>query len=119
MLTLEEVLNDFADDADLDPAEVTLFSRNVKGETALHYMAYLGDPPAIRILVSNGAEISAVDNQGNSPLHVAVAYRHQRTGHELVKLGANLELRNAADQTPRDVAFLDENVEMVALLQPN
>lgn len=46
------------------------------GRTALHAAAYGGSLKMIRYLLSNGAEINALNNDGDSPLDVAIATGH-------------------------------------------
>ena len=107
MLTLQEVLNDFADYSGVERAVVTISSRNDGGETPLHFMAYLGDSDAIRLLVKNGADISASDSFGNSPLHIAAKHRHAHAAAELISFGADTKIRNAAGHTPESIAHTD------------
>lgn len=106
MLTLNEILSDFGTFlGSVRAASVT--TRSQRGETALHWMATLGDANAIRLLITAGAETSATDNEGNTPLHEAVRYRQAMAAKTLIELGANLEIRNAEGQTAREIAESD------------
>jgi ankyrin repeat protein len=100
VLTLQEVLGDFAEYIGAERSAMTVATRNSAGESPLHWMATLGDVPAIRLLAGSGAEISAPDHQENTPLHEAVARRHVPAAKELIACGADVRLRNAAGHTP-------------------
>jgi ankyrin repeat protein len=116
MLTLQEILDDFAEYIDRPQSlGVNIATRSPAGESPLHWMASLGDVPAIRLLVSNGADVSASDNLGNTALHEAVAQRHVPAVQELVALGANVGLRNALGQTPEDIARSSRHDAMLAV----
>ena len=70
-------------------------------------MATLGDPAAIRLLVSAGARTDAQDNAGNTPLHEAVLSRQAVAVEALLQAGANRELKNLEGFTPADIAARD------------
>lgn len=45
--------------------------RNRVGQTALHRAAFFGDPRSATILLEKGASVSAQDDRGRRPLHIA------------------------------------------------
>ena len=119
MLTLKEVL----DDAIYCPgfkgqSDLSVHSRGSGGETPLHWMATLGDPPAIRLLVEAGADINAADAAGNAALHEAVSRRQVVAVQELLVLGADISLSNALGQTAYDIAQLDRYAPVHSLMHP-
>ena len=107
MLTLKEVLDDFADYSGMERSVVTTSSCTDGGETPLHFMAYLGDSDAIRLLVENGSNISAIDNFGNTPLHMAVRHRQAHAVDQLLTFGADPKIKNAENHTPENIAHID------------
>ncbi len=104
MLTLQEILDDFAQYADLDACGVSVNTQNAAGETPVHWMAALGDDAAIRLLAQAGADLSAQDHQGNTALHLAVTGAHDSAVAVLIAEGADVTLHNALNQTPEDFA---------------
>lgn len=115
MLTLREVLNDFALYAQLEPGGVSVSTQSTSGECAVHWMAALGDVPAIRLLLKAGADPSAQDHSGNTALHVAVSGCHGPAAQALITAGATVTMRNCLGQTPEDIARSFPNANLVAL----
>lgn len=105
MLTLEEILNDFAVSPYWDGAEkADVNSHGLNGTSPLHFMAYLGDDKAIRILIDAGAVVNVVDEDGNTPLHQAVMDGQASATRLLIKLGADINFKNKLNQSPLDIA---------------
>jgi uncharacterized protein len=115
MLTLREVLNDFALYAKLEPSEVAVSTRSSSGECPIHWMAALGDVPAIQLLAKAGADLSVQDQSGNTALHVAVSGGHGPAAEALIAAGAAVSLRNGLGQTPEDIARSFQSARLVAL----
>ena len=108
MLTLAEVLSDFGLYAGFnDVTEATISSGGECGESPLHWMAILGDPAGIRLLIEAGANIDTVDDEGNTPLHSAVTARQADAVEFLIQRGAEVNRRNRAGFTPLELAKLD------------
>ncbi len=85
------------------------------GWTLLHYAAETADLALMAALVARGADLSAKDREGWSPLHRAIDYdidgaiQNERTPdfagtRTLIQLGASLAVRDNEGLTPRDAA---------------
>jgi uncharacterized protein len=80
-----------------------------KGYTALHVAAQECQLEAVRLLIANGANVNAVDRDGNSPLWVAGYYAGRAIASDeafkivaaLLKAGADPNLHNKAGKTPK------------------
>ncbi|VDO65046.1 unnamed protein product, partial [Haemonchus placei] len=69
------------------------------GMTALHWAIDSGCDKVIQFLISKGADVNAVDPEGNTPLHFA-AYCHREAAAEvLISKGADRMARNSDGQT--------------------
>ena len=118
MLTLEEVLADFAAHAGF-PARTNVGPNAVgpHGTTPLHWMSTLGDAPAIRLLVAAGATKDKQDDLGNTPLHEAVLNRQAGAAEALLQLGASHEVANTDGLRPQDIAIRDGYAPTKALFK--
>ena len=115
MLTLREVLSDFALYAKLEPGDVSVNTLSSSGESPIHWMAALGDVPAIQLLANSGAHLSIQDHWGNTALHVAVSGGHGPAAQALIAAGAAVTLRNGLGQTPEDIARSFRSANLIAL----
>lgn len=90
----------------------TLWTRRGEGlaageaddSAALFRAAKDGDASKIRILVENGADIDAIDNQGWTPLFWAIKNRHVKAAAELLTAGADVEVEARNGWTPAALA---------------
>ena len=78
-------------------------------------MATLGDATAIRLLANVGANLEAVDNAGNTPLHEAVVSRQAPAAEALLSVGARRDARNADGLSPQDMALQDRYEPTITL----
>ena len=86
----------------------TLHFRNA---TPLYYAAYNVDPVITKLLLENGAEVNALDYQGETPLHTAVYHTFPYAEEDGIKV-INLLIENGAElnvvkNIPRKMTPLD------------
>ncbi|CAG9561409.1 unnamed protein product [Danaus chrysippus] len=74
---------------------------NFDGRTALHVMVLRGRLECAIALLSRAAEHSIGDNEGNTPLHLAVKQTNIAIVQALVVFGADLEAKNKSGFTAR------------------
>jgi ankyrin repeat protein len=53
-------------------------SKNKRGETLLHLAAFRGAPAIVRILLAAGADVNAIDYQGEMPLYYVKRLNNER-----------------------------------------
>lgn len=73
-----------SDSGDFDSIDIDL--RNEDGSTALHKAAAYGDSDVVRRLLAAGADVNARDNDGRTPLHLAVRHAHCFRAESVVSL---------------------------------
>jgi len=85
--------------------------RDHHGRTVLHYAAEVRHTPAPEyvqaLVIEKGACVDAVDRNGWTPLHTAVAFGNYATAAMLVDLGACLTIRDIMGRSPLHVMGLD------------
>ncbi len=71
-----------------------------------HYVEYDGDfnRDIVELLIANGADINALDKEGNSPLHYAMQNAVSKAALLLFSAGSDLYAKNNKNKTPYDVA---------------
>lgn len=91
-------------------------ARNFHGLTALHKMVEKNKLPCVIALLSWGAEVNVLDNNGNTPLHLATSPVMVQS---LLVFGANTSLANKEGSTARHIiasSSLKEKHRMLYLL---
>lgn len=73
----------------------------------LAWSASYGQAEATRLLIENGADVNIEDDNGSTPLHVAVVFGRADVAKLLVENGANPQIRNDDGGTPADALHLD------------
>lgn len=101
MLLLSSVSRSFAQASETDIA-----SRDSDGQTALHkYTVYdWGSLDDVKILVSRGADVNAVNNDGYTPLHLAAMSGYPDKARFLLEHGAKLQALTKSGATPLHLA---------------
>ncbi len=56
--------------------------------------------PVCMLLIQNGAQVNAQDNNGDSPLYEAHQRGLEKTGELLISKGATIDLKNSVSETP-------------------
>jgi hypothetical protein len=72
--------------------------------TPLHEAALRSSLKMVELLVEKGAEVDALDTEGDTPLHKAVKGDHLPAMHHLLKNGANPHLKNKRNISPLELA---------------
>lgn len=90
------------------------------GSTALHFVT---DPAMISLLVSHGANINALNNDNDTPLHTAISVEKEQSitvslVNEFVRLGADTTIRNKLGLTPFTKALFYDMLDVAKLLAP-
>ena len=73
--------------------------RYARGDTALHHATRNGDLEIVKQLVSKGADVNAIADQGHFPLYCAAGHGHVETTRYLVEQGADLQTRLSDGKT--------------------
>lgn len=80
--------------------------KDIKGYTALHILISSETAPLklIDLLVKKGSRLNVQNDNGATPLHLAVFWSHYDVVELLVNAGANMEIKNDKGRTPLDLA---------------
>jgi ankyrin repeat protein len=100
-------------------AHVDVRCRDGRGRTALHYAVESKRTEAIKIMISQGADIRARDYSGRSILHHAAWRRNLEAVKHVVELGAveDLLAGDIDGKTPLDLAVEEDATEVVEFLK--
>ena len=81
------------------------------GDDALiHIVAAIGTVEEMELLVASGANVNAIGDMGNTPLHYAAMEGRLDMAEKLAALGADLTIRNEFGGTPRDTAEIAQKL---------
>ena len=86
------------------------------GITPLHCACIQGSNKAVDLLLDLGANINAVDNEGNNCLHYAANSNNVSLVKKLLVRGADKTLRNNKNQLPIDLARENNSVTITEIL---
>jgi ankyrin repeat protein len=96
-------------------ADVSIRS-TFRGRTALHTAAGWGFLRVTELLIENGADFDARDENGATPLHDAASLGNFETAKVLIDAGADIHARSSLGFTPLHRAAQGGNPELVNLL---
>jgi ankyrin repeat protein len=84
-------------------------SRSRKSEgRALHDAAGLGNIEAVKVLLASGADVNAINNDGETPLHIAAYSGMPDIAKLLLDAGADINAKTKEGKTPLD--YLNEQI---------
>jgi ankyrin repeat protein len=88
------------------------------GWTPLHLAGFFGRVDAVRLLLGKGAQVRVLsrNQMGNTPLHAALAGRHEEIGSLLIEHGADVYATDSAGWTPLHHAAANGLFEVAKLL---
>uniref|UniRef100_UPI00387FB281 Transcription factor ETV6,DARPin n=1 Tax=synthetic construct TaxID=32630 RepID=UPI00387FB281 len=78
--------------------------------------ARAGQDDEVRILMANGADVNATDNDGYTPLHLAASNGHLEIVEVLLKNGADVNASDLTGITPLHAAAATGHLEIVEVL---
>ena len=90
-----------------------------EGETHLHYAAFLGHVEATKVLLGNGAEVNAVDEDKRVPLHLAAQEGHVDVAKVFIHNGADVNAVKENKLTALHLAAQEGHVDVAKVLLQN
>lgn len=93
--------------------EKNLMEIDNRGDTALHIASRNSDEQVLEVFFPM---VSTVNDDGNSPLHVACMYGNLKAVTYFIQKRENIELRNAFGQTPILLAAQEGHASIVSFL---
>jgi uncharacterized protein len=102
----------------LDEGHAGVDDHSPDGFTALHLAAFFGHADVARELIARGAplDVQAKNDMSVTPLHSALAGRHNAIAEALIDAGANVNAVQQGGWTPLHAAALHGDAEMVSRL---
>lgn len=100
--------------------------RDENGQTLLHHAVALDEPTSVTTVVEAGTDIDAVDNDGNTALHILADIEDTREdaqerqismARDLINHGAAFNTQNNAGQTPAEIAREHGNEALAQALE--
>jgi outer membrane protein OmpA-like peptidoglycan-associated protein len=89
---------------------------NTGGWPILTWATYLGNEPAVNLLLRAGARVNAPDEYGATPLHWAAWAGRHSVAKLLLNNGADCQARDFKRRTPKDWAVMARQTDTVRLL---
>jgi ankyrin repeat protein len=71
----------------------------------LHYAAYGGHKEIAELLIAEGADVNAKDEDGVTPLHEAAFGGYKEIAELLIAKGADVNAKNNGGETPLDFSI--------------
>ncbi|XP_031195309.1 ankyrin repeat domain-containing protein 26-like isoform X2 [Mastomys coucha] len=96
--------------------QCSVYDRDRKDRTALHFACVYGRLPVVTVLVNNNCEIDALDKNHITPLMKSVQCWKQKCATVLLKHGADPNISDSSGNSALHYAVYNGHEEMVALL---
>ena len=90
-----------------------------KDKISLHSAAFNGEIEIVKTLISNGARVYAIDNEGRTPLHIVAFNGDKKIAKILISKGANVNSQDKYGETPLHSAAFNGEIEIVKTLISN
>lgn len=90
-------------------------SLHQKNISLLRYSA-IGDSVKVKKILDRGADVNAINNYGDTPLHLAIKNEHLDIATLLINRGANINAAGELDDTPLHVSIYKGKKELSDLL---
>ncbi|EMG20238.1 ankyrin repeat protein [Leptospira interrogans serovar Copenhageni str. LT2050] len=84
----------------------------------LFFAAKHGEDELCKNILQIGISPNPIDQEGNTPLHVAVIHDQISTTELLIQWNASPFLKNLNGKSPLDIAKAAEKIELVRILEP-
>lgn len=91
-------------------------SKSNLGWTPLHLATYFGHKEVVELLLARGAEINAINDNGDTPLHKAAFIGREDLVMLLIQYNADVNLINGEGRLPRDMTPSNEVGDEIAKL---
>lgn len=99
------------------PGSTVINSRDLStGRTALHIVVAARDSAWLSYLISQRANVNLADNQGVTPLALAVQVGYTEGAEALLAARARVDVANASGETPLMFAVHSRNTDMMRVL---
>lgn len=92
----------------LEKGNINVDIRDELEKTSLHWSVLYDHIDIVKVLLAKGADVNAVDIDGETPLHHAVLYCNTDMIQILLAAGANSTLQNIEGETPISLVESDE-----------
>ncbi|MCF8130830.1 MAG: ankyrin repeat domain-containing protein [Deltaproteobacteria bacterium] len=105
---LEEVLQSSSErlfPAEMGEKKVYLDSKGSDGDTALHVFIWSNETEKAIFLIENGADINAIGDMGETPLHAALHRKNMAVIKALLNAHARTDISSEFGKTARDMAL--------------
>jgi len=89
-------------------ANIRISDKSLSKRYFIHHACDVGNIEAIKVALEHGVDINKKDAFGNTPLHIACIRNNLPVVRLLISQGADLFQENISDQSPEDLAKLDE-----------
>jgi ankyrin repeat protein len=115
-LHLAVALNDFTRAEDLLKAGADINAASRDGDSALHWMCYLGNHQAVRFLAEHGACLDIRDGGGRMAVHIAAERHTSHCIQVLIQFGADPNARDNDGRAPVHYAAIVGSLKCLKFL---